>query len=130
MTELEFTDRYDALGVPRPYPETMCRGQCEGTGWYPENDQNSVLWQDAHAKRCNFRGWLGAMWENRRDPSTVWYVIKSGWKCDGWHFVKCPDCDGTGKRKPTMTADEQLAKWLEGESLCPNEHGETTVTVK
>ena len=72
-TGIEFTDRYKALGIPYPDVKTMCLGQCEGTGWFPENDQTNPLWQAAHAKKPH--------------------------ECDGWHFVKCPDCDGTGKRK-------------------------------
>jgi hypothetical protein len=33
--EREFTDRYKALGIPYPNVDTMCKGQCEGTGWVP-----------------------------------------------------------------------------------------------
>jgi len=72
MTELKFTDRYQALGIPYPDVDTMCKGQCEGTGWYPESDQEDALWLEAQQKA----------------PTS-----------DGWHFVKCPDCDGTGKAK-------------------------------
>ena len=76
-----FTDRYQALGIPYPEAETMCLGQCEGTGMVPisrgETDPVFMrLWREAEAK----------------EPSD-----------DGWHFVKCPDCGGTGKR----TADAQ-----------------------
>ena len=71
-SEFEFTDRYKALGIPYPDPQTMCRGQCEGTGYYPEDDSTNQLWIKAEAKK----------------PSE-----------DGWHFVQCPECNGTGKRK-------------------------------
>lgn len=71
-SKYEFTDRYKALGISYPDPETMCEGQCEGTGWYPEDNQENPLWQEAHNK------------SNEE-------------KCDGWHFIKCPDCNGTGK---------------------------------
>lgn len=70
---IEFTDRYKALGIPYPDPETMCKGPCEGIGWYPEKDQNEPLWIEAHA-------------------------LPHAEPCDGWHFVKCPDCKGTEKR--------------------------------
>jgi len=75
---IEFTDRYKALGIPYPDPKTMCQGQCEGTGWVPveRDDPDPVwrtLWEAAHAKP-------------HKEP------------CDGWHFVKCPDCNGTGKK--------------------------------
>jgi hypothetical protein len=77
--EYEFTDRYQALGIPYPEPATMCKGQCEGTGFVPVAKDDTeepfrTLWLEAEAK----------------EPSD-----------DGWHFVKCPDCNGTGKRKIT-----------------------------
>jgi hypothetical protein len=76
MSEIEFTDRYQALGIPYPDPETVCLGQCEGTGFVPvkaddEEECFRELWRQAEIK----------------SPSD-----------DGWHFVKCPDCNGTGKR--------------------------------
>ena len=79
MTKFEFTDRYDALNIPPPNPKTMCKGQCEGTGWVPlqENGPDEhfrLLWKRAHA------------------------AAGDGHECGGWHFIKCPDCAGTGKR--------------------------------
>jgi len=73
---MQFTDRYQALGMPYPHPDTMCKGQCEGTGWVPVNADETDpvfrgLWQEAEAE----------------SPSD-----------DGWHFVQCPDCGGTGKK--------------------------------
>lgn len=75
---LEITDRYQALGIQRPNPETMCQGQCEGTGIVPVSRKESdpvfkSLWEEAEKQHPNL-------------PD------------DGWHFVKCPDCHGTGKR--------------------------------
>ena len=86
MPKLEITDRYQAMGIPYPDPETMCKGQCEGTGVIPvfmdnpfgygcrpngeeKDEQLIALWKEAEA-------------ENPTD--------------DGWHFVKCPACGGTG----------------------------------
>ena len=92
---MQVTSRYEALGIPLPNPKTMCKGECEGTGWYPIQGRNRItlpvyvteesakderLWDEAHNKG-NF--------------------IKRFWhkfNCDGWHFVKCPDCKGTGKK--------------------------------
>ena len=90
MTEkIEITDRYQALGIPYPDPETCCPGQCEGIGvipiWmnfgdgtkpdvYPEEETDPVfikLWKEAEEK----------------EPTT-----------DGYHFVECPTCKGTGKK--------------------------------
>lgn len=80
--EFEFTDRYKALGIPQPDPKTMCEGQCEGTGFVPhykdgvlktaDDEVYDKLWDEAELKK----------------PSK-----------DGWHFVKCPDCKGTGKKQ-------------------------------
>lgn len=72
--EFVFTDRYQALGIPYPDPATMCKGECEGTGWVPvkaDDSRYAAAWAAAEAK----------------EPTD-----------DGWHFVKCLDCDGTGKR--------------------------------
>ena len=76
MAEIEFTDRYG--GGPGPDVATMCQGQCEGTGFVPVarddlNDPWFRLWREAHE----------AAGEH---------------ECDGWHFVRCPDCNGTVKR--------------------------------
>ena len=72
----EIVDRYSALGIPSPAPETMCKGQCEGTGAVPIKQDDleepfRTLWLEAEEKEV------------------------SG---DGWHFVTCPDCKGTGLR--------------------------------
>jgi len=74
MSGIEFTDRYKALGIPYPDPVTMCKGQCEGIGWVPiHRDDTSEPWHTL---------WLET--EKRRSSD------------DGYHFIKCPDCDGRG----------------------------------
>ena len=75
--ELVATDRYQALGIPYPDPETVCAGQCEGTGYVPIKVTD--MREPWHSL------WLKAEAEKPTD--------------DGWHFVKCPDCGGTGKRR-------------------------------
>ena len=75
---LEFTDRYQALGIPYPDPKTMCKGQCEGTGRVPvhkddEDEPWKTLWVQSEEKNPNKPG-------------------------DDYHFVECPDCKGTGKK--------------------------------
>lgn len=75
MTDFEFTDRYQALGIPYPDQATVCKGQCEGVGWVPiASDETDEPWRTL---------WLAAEEASPAD--------------DGWHFVKCPDCAGTGK---------------------------------
>lgn len=100
---IEFTDRYKALGIPYPDPQTMCRGQCEGTGLYPfyadENDNGIAYepgeltaWLKCHEK-CNFINRFISRWKYME-----WGYWKSLFeKCDGYHFIKCKDCNGTGK---------------------------------
>ena len=74
-SDLEFTDRYNALGLKSPNPNTMCKGDCEGTGFFPvyKNEENHVfmkLWCEAE---------------------------KISHSDDGWHFIRCPRCNGTGE---------------------------------
>jgi hypothetical protein len=75
--EFEFTDRYKALGIPYPDPETVCDGQCEGTGFVPIHKDD--MEEPFHTL------WLEAEKQNPTD--------------DGYHFIKCPDCNGTRRRK-------------------------------
>lgn len=89
----EATDRYQALGMPYPDPETMCPGQCEGTGWVPmfvppdPPVPGHLVLVDGAGVADDPR--LRALWDEaeRLNPSD-----------DGWHFVCCPDCGGTGKQ--------------------------------
>lgn len=71
-----FTDRY---GGNPPDPETVCRGQCEGMGVIP----------------------LGPGSESDEEPWASLYVDalqRGAVDADGWAFVTCPDCNGTGVR--------------------------------
>jgi len=67
-----FIDRY---GGNYPDTSSMCKGDCEGMGVVPVklDDENEIYNQ----------GWRDAEKEKPSD--------------DGWHFVKCKDCGGTGK---------------------------------
>jgi len=100
MSEYEFTDRYQALGIPYPNPETVCQGQCEGTGCYPEDDITTPEWQEQHMRNHTWKYTISTMWRHKE----WWYwkfLLKdalNNFPCDGWHFVVCQDCKGTGKR--------------------------------
>jgi hypothetical protein len=59
--ELEFTDRY---GGNPPSTLRVCRGFCEGMGFYPDMDN---------------------------------YQTKYGGDINKVEFLKCPDCQGTGR---------------------------------
>lgn len=117
----EFVDRYSATGRPYPNPETVCLGYCEGMGCVPVNKPRSSdscreidglykqpewrkRWEESHAKHCNPFGVIRELIKNRQG----WYwksiardigsLLKGKGYCDGWHFVECPDCKGTGVR--------------------------------
>ncbi len=75
--KIEFTDRYQALGIPYP-KSNICKGQCEGIGWVPvhkntPNDEEGN-WHDL---------WLE---QEIKHPEE-----------DGYQFVICPRCKGTRK---------------------------------
>lgn len=84
-----FMSRYEDGALPDP--TTMCRGSCQGTGEVPvKNDDMSepfhALWLKAEAKERS---------------------------SDGWHFIICPECNGTGKRgnlKDTQKIADRVAK--------------------
>lgn len=94
--KVEFTDRYQALGIPYPDAETMCLGMCEGTGYVPvkkdeEDDKRLVeLWEE----------------QEKIEPSD-----------DGWHFVLCPDCNGTRLRKGAENMKRKEDKISASEAL-------------
>lgn len=82
MTDFEFTDRY---GGNHPDPATMCPGDCEGMGCYPVEGEATDLTAHEQAEVNRIK-------------------IEQGISVDGWYFVRCPDCNGTGKRPTEATA--------------------------
>jgi len=73
--KIVFTDRYEATGMDYPDPKTVCKGQCEGMGAVPiKHDETDPKWK--------------ALWDKAEAKE------KSD---DGWHFVECPECNGSGK---------------------------------
>ena len=72
MTDIVFTDRY---GGNPPSLLTVCPGQCEGMGCYPSNDPSE--WP-----------------EGTRLPGTP---EPDGTPDDGWRFIRCEECGGTGR---------------------------------
>lgn len=82
--EFIFTDRYQAMGIPYPDPETMCEGPCEGVGFHPTRNKDNPKWIEAHTAPGVHKDEL----------------------CDGWHFVECADCGGTGKRTQDAPANK------------------------
>ena len=93
MPDLIVTDRYDALGIAQPDPETVCDGQCEGTGAVPVHNPE---WRSIVGRFSGLSLIVKGDWE---DPwKTLWQEAeKKEPTKNGWHFVTCPDCKGTGK---------------------------------
>ena len=79
VSGFEFVDRYGGPNDPRPDPATMCRGQCEGIGRYPQDIR------DPSISEYERQQWE---LEEKANPSD-----------DGVHFIVCGDCGGTGRRK-------------------------------
>ena len=107
MEKFEMTDRYQAMGIPYPDVDTMCQGHCEGTGYIPINKDEEdfilkSLWEDAHAVSHTFKRRVKDAWgmlTMKQLPKLGSIAhIWTGRKCDGWHFIRCPDCKGTGRR--------------------------------
>jgi len=94
----EWSDRYEALGIPYPDPDTVCPGPCEGVGRVPVSAPYPIkcggltirrfppetLEEEAMEKELE-RRWREA---EKKKPTD-----------DGYHFVICPVCEGTGKRQ-------------------------------
>ena len=80
-----FTDRY---GDNPPDVYTMCLGQCEGTGTVPvHRDEGEEPYRTL---------WIAAEIE---EPTN-----------DGWHFIACPDCNGTGLSENPRVATYYLSR--------------------
>ena len=122
MAEIEITDRYQALGISYPDPETVCQGQCEGTGCVPVYVSRGDRRKGATHSRPDDETdeALRALWyaaekkDRSKDEKDRSKDKKDRSKDkDGWHFVVCPDCGGTGKlaksnvaKPPTHTVNE------------------------
>jgi len=72
-------------GIPYPDSATMCPGPCEGIGRYPVRVAEGMDPND-------LRDWLALHGEVCKNPRGGYFA------CDGWHFIVCRDCHGTGKR--------------------------------
>jgi hypothetical protein len=108
MSFAEYTDRYKALGIPYPDQRTMCKGQCEGIGFYPVFDNCSLSPVEACHRAVADLAITGVV--NTELDIRLWreaHALAGEHTCDGWHFVKCSECGGTGKaglsQPPTNT---------------------------
>jgi hypothetical protein len=72
----DVTDRLRQLGFQLPTAAQACQGECEGSGIVPVHK---------HEREEPWR----TLWEAQEAllPTP-----------DGWHFVRCPECLGSGRR--------------------------------
>lgn len=87
MAAIEATDRY---GGNWPDPATVCEGPCEGTGVYPAYSEK----YDEHRKAVGPTLILAVGIDDTAAIEAA--GVTPG--ADGWAFLKCPDCKGTGLR--------------------------------
>lgn len=103
--QIEFTDRYQAAGIPQPDPETMC-DECEGMGCYPvhrntDDAQDRALWVAHDKTRRTASEFFRLLWAHkelwfwRSMLRDLWCYGLKNWACDDWHFVQCPYCNGS-----------------------------------
>ena len=100
---IEFTDRY---GGYAPSWLRGCHADCEAMGYVPifmasgvETKNHSDLISDSETNPAYIKAWKAAHAEPHEEL------------CDGWHFVKCPDCSGTG-RVPWFVSVARVPRWL------------------
>lgn len=89
-TAVEFTDRY---GGRAPSWLRGCHDDCEAMGWVPIAIYDYLPTAEA--------------WEARLSDPQFTVQEREAWesihlqagehKCDGWHFIKCPSCHGSGR---------------------------------
>lgn len=83
MSEIEFTDRYEGM-ERRPSPLTSCKGGCEAIGIHPIR---FAAWEQIEhnvPRICP-----------QRDENDRWESFPPP---DGWLFVYCATCGGSGRR--------------------------------
>lgn len=92
---MEIIDRYSAAGIDYPDPKTVCGGDCEGMGIIPVFMKGAVIDHEHGVLNCISEG-------SEKDPALIklWMEAEKKEKSkDGYHFVKCPECDGSGEIK-------------------------------
>lgn len=104
--QIEFTDRY---GGQPPSWLRGCHGDCEAMGYVPLFSDVALPVDDMRLRsadpltRAEMMAWNAAHVEMNKGPE---HHI-----CDGWHFVKCLDCNGTG-RVSWLRAVLRIPRWF------------------
>jgi hypothetical protein len=91
---IEFTDRYQATGIP--YPDENSCSDCDGMGCYPvkaeELNRRTV---ESPTRRLLVIG------QTEEDGSPM--------EDDGWIIVQCPICNGTRKKDFRTDAEKRVS---------------------
>lgn len=93
----QFVDRYSTTGKPYPDKRTMCK-RCDGMGCYPikslkMHDNYDASWMNEEDFEDEF------LWQKAHKAGNVIKRFIHQFRCDGWHFVECKNCGGTGRIK-------------------------------
>ena len=106
---MELTSRYGKTGPPSWL--RACHGNCEGTGYYPVG---MFVWQHPLTRKRYLNEPISEYqqreWNKAHEAANLEYSEfdrrqavdqptkrPHSWECDGWHFIECEDCRGTGK---------------------------------
>lgn len=83
-----------------------CHGHCEATGHYPVFHRIRELTAEGPATPIDP--------QLDMDELIAWsraHHLAGFHDCDGWHFIPCADCGGTG-RAPWLASIARLPRWL------------------
>lgn len=94
MSGFSGDDRYSAAGIDCPDTETVCGGECEGMGIIPIFMKTAAINPDYYSDFVMLE-------DSEKDPTLIklWKEAEKELSSpDGYHFVTCPICGGSGKR--------------------------------
>lgn len=93
--EIEFVDRY---GGVYPSPLTVCAGPCEGMGCYPVQGHDPLpayFEKYPHMLASHVMSMHELTDYERGEVEQA--IEDDGQQEDGYYFIRCGDCGGTGK---------------------------------
>lgn len=95
--QIEFTDRY---GGRAPSWLRGCFGQCEAMGCYPVSYEHAL--NDVYPSEPLTDDEIRAVHQ---------IIERQGESEDGWYFIQCPKCHGTG-RCSYLTTLTRIPRWI------------------
>jgi hypothetical protein len=108
---IEWSDRYGDAGAPSLL--VGCLGDCEATGWVPIFVAVGPARDDEARPSEELDDKLVALWREAeaKEPSD-----------DGWHFVRCPECGGTGRAPWRLRLTRNLPRWVANKASFARHH--------